>query len=202
MDILTKLLGPVRLKVLRFFLQHEEGLYEDKAISKTLKVSVPSLRKELRSLETAGILKHKIAHVIPTSTRERRRKYKGWYLVKQPIVSPLKRFIFNSVPFRADEVIKRLKGVGKLKLIVLAGAFIQSDESPIDILVVGDGIRRTAAESVLRTMESEVGRELNYAIFETDDFLYRMEAFDKFVREIFENPHQVILDRINIRSTR
>jgi len=200
MDVIAKLLGPVRLKVLRFFLQHEEGAFEDKDIAKRLKISLPALRKELKFLLTLGLLKVKMSLVVPTSTRSKRRKCKGWYIVKQPVLGPLRRFLFNTVPFRHDEVLSRLKGVGKIKLLILAGVFIQNDESPIDILIAGDSLRRASIETILRSMEAEIGRELNYAVFDTDDFLYRMEAFDKFIREVLESPHQKVINRISLKG--
>lgn len=200
MDIIAKLLGPVRLKVLRFFLQHEEGVFEDKDIAKRLKVSLPALRKELRFLSSLGLLKVKISLFVPTSTRTKRRKFKGWHLVRQPVLGPLRRFLFNTVPFRHDEVVSRLRGVGKIKLLILAGVFIQNDESPIDILIAGDGLRRSSIETILRAMEAEIGRELNYAVFDTDDFLYRMQAFDKFIREVLESPHQKVINRLDLKE--
>ncbi len=200
MEILAKLFGPVRLKILRFFLQHQEGVYEDRDIAKRLKVSLPQLRKELRAFDSIGLLKHRVTRVVVVSTNSRKRSFKGWYLQRLAIVGPLKKFLFNSVPFKNDEVIQRLKGVGKIKLLVVAGVFIQDDTSPIDILIVGDQLRRSAAETALRTMEADIGRELNYAIFETHDFLYRLEAYDKFVREVFEAPHQKIIDRIGLKA--
>ncbi len=200
MEILSKLFGPVRLKVLRFFLQHQDGLYEDKDIAKRLKVSVPALRKELKLLESIGLIKHKLAHAPVTSTRGGRRTFNGWFLQRISVVGPLKKFIFNSVPFKNDEVVKRLRGVGKIKLLIVSGVFIQADVTPADILIVGDNLRRGVADSVFRTMEAEIGRELNYALFETHDFLYRLEAYDKFVREIFEGPHIKIIDRLGLKE--
>jgi len=200
MDTIAKLLGPTRLKVLRFFLQHEEDAYEDRDIAKRLKVRLSTLRKELKFLAGIGLLKVRISYSVLSSTRVKKKKFKGWHLVRQPVLGPLKRFIFNTVPFKHDEVVQRLKGAGKIKLLILAGVFIQNDESPIDILIAGDGLRRASIETSLRTMEAEIGRELNYAVFDTDDFLYRMEAFDKFIREVLESPHQKVIDRLNIRA--
>lgn len=198
MDIIAKLLGPVRLKVLRFFLQHEDGAYEDKDIAKRLKVNLTALRKELKFLAGIGLLKIRISYLVPASTRVKKRKFKGWHLVRQPVLGPLRRFLFNTVPFKHDEVVTRLRGAGKIRLLILAGVFIQNDESPIDILIAGDALKRSTIESTLRAMEAEIGRELNYAIFDTDDFLYRMEAFDKFIREVLESPHQKVIDRLNL----
>ena len=50
---------------------------------------------------------------------------------------------------------------------------------------------------MIRVLESEVGKELTYAIFETPEFLYRANMYDKLVRDIIDLPHIKALD-INI----
>lgn len=199
MDVLVKLFGPIRLKILRFFLQHPEGVYEDKEIAKRLKIKLRAARKELKNLETVGLAKNRTAFITPVSTKSRKRKFKGWYFHYLPVANNLKKLIFSAVPFKNDEIVKRLRGAGRISVLIVSGVFIQSDDSPIDILIVGDRLKRGAAEAVLRSMEAEIGRELNYAIFESNDFLYRLEAYDKFIREVLEHPHHKIIDRLGIK---
>jgi hypothetical protein len=53
-------------------------------------------------------------------------------------------------------------------------------------------------ERAIRDIESEVGKELTYAAFKTDDFIYRLGMYDKFIRDILDYPHEKILDKIGI----
>ena len=48
----------------------------------------------------------------------------------------------NTAPFRKEEIISRFRGVGRVKLIVIAGVFTQDEDSRADILVVADDIKR------------------------------------------------------------
>ena len=41
-------------------------------------------------------------------------------------------------------------------------------------------------------MEAEIGSELVYAIFDTKEFTYRLNMYDKLVRDILDFPHEVI----------
>jgi len=63
---------------------------------------------------------------------------------------------------------------------------------------VGDNLKRGAIDSVVRGIEAELGKEIIYSVFETDDFKYRLSMFDKLIRDILDFPHQKIVDRLNI----
>ena len=42
--------------------------------------------------------------------------------------------------FDSEDVLKRLKRAGRIKLLILSGVFIQETESRVDLLIVGDGL--------------------------------------------------------------
>ena len=43
-------------------------------------------------------------------------------------------------------------------------------------------------------LEAEIGKELAYAVFDTPDFLYRANMYDKLVRDVIDFPHEKVLD--------
>jgi len=88
-----------------------------------------------------------------------------------------------------------LKNAGQIKLIAIAGLFIQDPDSRLDLLVVGDKINSRSLENTLRNMEAEIGRELNYAFFETDDFEYRLSMYDKLIRDVLDYPHEMVVNK-------
>jgi hypothetical protein len=59
-------------------------------------------------------------------------------------------------------------------------------------------LNKAAVDRVIHTLESELGSELRYAVFETSDFSYRLNIYDKLIRDVFDFPHEKILDRIGI----
>jgi hypothetical protein len=65
-------------------------------------------------------------------------------------------------------------------------------------LVVGDNIKRGKLENVMKTLESEIGKELKYAYFGTEDFKYRLSMCDKLIRDILDYPHKKILNKLGI----
>ena len=81
--------------------------------------------------------------------------------------------------------------------IVIAGVFIQEPESRVDMLIVGDGVKKTALENTIKLLESELGKELKYAYFTTQDFQYRLSMFDKLIRDVLDYPHKKVLNRLS-----
>jgi hypothetical protein len=62
----------------------------------------------------------------------------------------------------------------------------------VDLLIVGDRMKRGKIEKGIRRLEAEIGAELVYAIFETKEFNYRLNMYDKLVRDILDYPHEVL----------
>ena len=107
--------------------------------------------------------------------------------------------VTGSAPIGRDVLLKKFKTLGsKLKLVVLSGIFLYSPSSRLDVVVVGDSISRTKLENILSNIESSIGKELKYALFSTEEFQYRMSMFDHFLREIFDKPHEKLLDKLNV----
>ena len=86
----------------------------------------------------------------------------------------------------------------KIKLFIVAGVFTQNWDSRVDLLLVGDDLNLAKIESVIKTIESEIGKEISYSAFETQDFEYRFGIHDRLVRDILDYPHVTLLDRLGI----
>jgi len=39
---------------------------------------------------------------------------------------------------------------------------------------------------------------VRYAAFPSDEFQYRLDVYDKLIRDVFDYPHRIIVDRIDI----
>jgi len=199
MEILGKLFGsPHRVRILRLFLLNPEKVLDRADIARRSKVPERDVKKELTMLAEINFIRQK-AKVADEDGEKVREGKKGWQLNPAfPIIKPLKLLLLHTVPFSRDEIARRLRGVGKMKLIVTAGIFIQDENSRTDLLLVGDEIKKAALDSAIRTMEAEIGRELNYGVFETEDFHYRFGVYDKFIRDVLDYPHEKILDKLGL----
>jgi len=55
-------------------------------------------------------------------------------------------------------------------------------------------------ERAIRTLEAELGQELTYATFSTQDFNYRLGVYDRLLRDVIEYPHIALVDKIGISN--
>jgi hypothetical protein len=192
MDILGVLFGsPNRVKVMRLFFLNPEEVFSNTEISQRSKVKAPSLRREISVLSRIGFIKKK--------SISGKKKAKGWQLDSSfPYLSALKNLILKAAPISKEALLKKIKGAGRLKLIVVAGIFTGDDNSRADLLLVGDALRKNKIEKIIKDIEASVGKELEYAFFDTLEFKYRLGMYDKFIRDILDYSHEKILDKLGI----
>ncbi len=188
METLSKLFGSeTKVKVMRLFLFNPEKVFLMPEIAERAKVEVSKVRREVNALEKIGLLKYRLS----------RNGQKSFFLDTQFVyLLPLQNFLINLEPLQPKEIVSKISRIGSIKLVITSGVFIQEPESRIDILVVGDNVKKGALEHTIKTIEAEVGKELRYAYFTTEDFRYRLSMFDKLIRDILDYPHKKILNKL------
>ena len=193
-DVLPKLFGsPARVKLMRFFLLNSEVAYPFSLLVSRTKITKSAARRELNLL--SGI------HFV--SSKKMRGPDKKWvrgFTLNQKFsyASPLKYLLVNIGRFTDHQIVERLRKGGRIKIIIVAGIFLNRGDSRLDILIVGDSLKRRFLETALRKMEVEIGRELDYAILDTGEFRYRREVYDKFIRDVLDYPHRKVLDKFGL----
>ncbi len=180
MEILGKILGsPARVKIMRLFLLNRNKSFKSVDIAKRSRVSSDSTRRELKMLESVGFLKKRGQDYIFDSSFKYTDEFES--------------LLVGADSFDKEVVLDIFKKAGKLKLLIVSGIFIKNKESRVDLLIVGDKISRVKIEEGVRRIEAELGMELSYAVFDTKDFIYRLNMYDKLIRDILDFPHEVVL---------
>jgi len=115
----------------------------------------------------------------------------------------LKSLIMKSSPAEKNKMIKKIYGLGRIKLAVISGVFLNSekenyDNSIADLFIVGDDIHKEKLRKFLRALEAEVGREVKLSIMDKEEFDYRYGMFDRFVRVLLEGPHEKIINKLGL----
>ena len=198
MNILEKLFGSMaKVRVMKMFLFHSGGVFTMSDIKKRTQITTPKIRKEVQNLQNIGFLKKK--NVLEEGKSGTKKKSVGWKLDQSfPYLAPLQGMLVNTTPFANKEIAKKFKNCGDIKLIIVSGIFIQNWESRIDLLVIGDKFKKTALQSVIKTLEADMGRELRYTVFTTDEFEYRMNIYDKLIRDVVDFPHEKVINKLGI----
>lgn len=205
MEILGKLFGSTaRVKILRLFLFNPEEVYEGADVTRRVRVSAQTARRELSLLSRIGFIKKRICYKDVEKKRGNgkvlaKKKISGWTInSKFPYLAALETFLFASTPLNNNEVSKRLHKTGNLRLVIVSGVFIQNWDSRLDILIVGSKINKPQLTNTIKEMEAELGKELHYALFSVPDFKYRLSVYDKLIRDVLDYPHETIVDRIGV----
>ncbi len=115
-------------------------------------------------------------------------------------LAPLQSFLFSTAPIDHATLLSYVRKAGTFDLVVAAGVFVGEFDRRIDILLVAKKVTPQKAEQAVRTLEAELGIELRYAFLPTDEFSYRIGMRDKLVRDVFDYTHEVLLDRLAVRS--
>ncbi len=207
MKTLSKLFsGESRVKVMRLFLFNPETSFSLEQIIAKSKLTPKEAKEEIDLLSKSEMIKSKkLIQIVEEKKKGKvkqvKKKVDFWQLDPNfEYLLPLQNLLINMRPLRKEEILKRLSSVGKLKMVIVSGVFIQNSESRVDILVVGDNLKRSTLDRIVKNMEAEIGKELNFASFETADFHYRLGMYDKLIRDILDYPHQKLLDKLGLKS--
>ena len=92
-------------------------------------------------------------------------------------------------------LIEKIIQSGNISYLVLTGFFVNSVDSPTDILIVGK-INKKIVNKIVSKLEKELNRNINYTIISKTEFFYRKDITDKFLYNILEGKKIVMIDKL------
>jgi hypothetical protein len=169
-----------RVKIMRLFLLNRNKVFTNKDIVKRSRVSAEVVRRELKLLLSVGFIK--------------KRGAANWsFNFAFKYGEEFQDLLVRSDSLNNETILNNFKKVGRVKLVIISGLFIKNEDSRVDLLIVGDKLSKAKIEEGMRKLEAELGAELVYAVFDTKEFMYRLNMYDKLVRDILDYPHEVLL---------
>ena len=200
MELLTRLLGGAeRVKIMRFFLHHEDKIASLHDVAGKTKSKGTIVRKELAALAALGFLERKRTRTISTGGKKtsKVKEIIGYKLNQNfPHNEALKALLFDFELLDKRELASRFRSVGRIKLFVVSGVFIGEEKSRTDILLVGEAINKAKAEKLFDALSAELGRDVLYSVMDVEEYEYRFKMYDKFVRDILDSPHEAVIDKL------
>jgi hypothetical protein len=188
MEILGKVLGnPARVKIMRLFLLNTKNNFSRKDIIKRSRVNPGIASREIKLLASVDFIKK---HGDVWSFN---------YAFKY--AKEFDKLLIGADTLDKKTIADNFKKVGRVKFLLVSGIFIKNKDTRVDLLIVGDKMKRGKIEEEIRKLEAEIGTELVYAVFDTKDFVYRLNMYDKLVRDILDFPHEVLLQAKELSPT-
>ena len=200
-DPLSILFGSqARVKLLRFFLFNPSKDFTFDEISRRARLVRRTARTEINALERAGVIKKKqIYQQLPG--RAKKTRVHAYALDKNfPELQALQTFLFETAPINGKTVLRHLRKVGKLDFVCIAGVFLRDFERRLDILMSMPKLSEGKVENAVRALEAELGIEIRFSAFSSEDLLYRIGMYDKLTRDVFDYPHQILVDKVGVRD--
>jgi hypothetical protein len=185
-----------RVKLLQLFYSNPNRSFYVREITRKIDEQINSVRRELANLLNVGI-------IVSDNTNNRL-----YYEVNQEyeFYDPL-RTIFGkdssggatnlattskrATPTPAEE---KLKGLGKLELVLYTGQFTRDESSGIDILVVGE-VNQNAIQKFVSDLEAQENKQIRYTVMSTTEFSYRRQIKDRFITTVLDSKKQIIVDK-------
>jgi len=203
--MLSKLFGSqARAKILKLFLINSDSKFYVRELSRRLDLQINSVRRELDNLEKFGLLASGAGE--KTGVEEKKNKKnsgqsgqeKKYYHVNRDFVlyDEIRALIVKAQLLYGKDFEEKARRAGKIKLLVLSGFFTGNQESPIDILAVGQ-LNKPKFLQAIRSLEKDLDREINYTLMRESEFRYRKEMVDIFIYGVLEGKKIVIVDEIS-----
>lgn len=180
--------SPVRTRLLKLFLFNPERSFYVKTIARILNMEPALIKKHLKCLSKMRFVANK-----KTSSKQTFKTNKDFIFYDS-----LKELIRKASPASKEKILNRLKNLSGVKLALLSGIFLNLDNSPADLLVVGDKIKSSKFDRFLKELEAETGKEINCALMTVEEFKYRRNMYDRFIRDLLDFKHEKLINKLRI----
>lgn len=201
--MLEKLFGSrARVKILNIFLLNPREKYYIRQLSRNLKLQLNSTRRELENLENFGILSSSVSMDSEIGGDAdgcgKGGQDKKYYRANPEFVlfEEIKALVVKAQILYGKDFVDKLQKIGKIKLLVLTG-FFANNNTLTDLLIVGK-VNKIKLLKLIRELEEEMGREINFTLMEPKEFKYRRDITDIFLYEILEGRKIVVIDEAGV----
>lgn len=176
----------VRSRLIKFFMLNDKQEYSSREVVRKNKISSARIARELHRFE-------KIKMILV-----RTKKGKKFYRTNTDFIfyPELRNLVVKSNTMPECRSLGQIRGLGKVKLALTSGVFLNYPKGRADLLIVGDEMSRAKVKHLLENLEAEVGKEINYSIMSSEEFKYRTDMLDKFVMDFLESPYEEIICKV------
>lgn len=188
-----------RVLLLRLFLNNPEKFFFVRELSRNLGLQLNSIRRELANLEKIGILGFCTKEDLEKEVEKSLKDNKKYYKLNQNFVfaDELRALLIKAQLILETSLAEKVEKLGQVSFFLLSGVFVGQEESPVDLLAVGE-VSRKKFNRLIAEFERELGQTINYTIMSLEDFRYRRDVTDKFIYDLLEGKNLIVVDKTKI----
>jgi hypothetical protein len=184
---LEKIFGSrTRVKVITLFTTGVKRPYYVREIARTVNERLNAVRRELEILTKIGLLQ---------TYQDKRRKY---YTVDEsfPLFEELSSIMQKSGPGMEDALFKNIEELGDVLYACVSGYFTGTKESSTDLFIIGT-VSELKLEAFVKRMERQLNHEITYTPMTINEYRYRRNFQDSFLRQIFLHPYKELINKLD-----
>lgn len=175
-----------RIKLMTVFLMNPTEEYFIRELTRKLDEQINSIRRELDNLKHIGLLK--------TRTKNRKKYY--YINTKFTIFDELRSIIVKAVSSN-EGLIKDLQQMGEIKVLALAGQFVEKATTSVDMLIVGNMDKERLTQYINNELRTK--RPIKFTVMTEEDYRYRLNCNDKFVSDLIKDEdNQIAINKMTL----
>ncbi len=180
-----------RVKLLYLFLNNPSRAFYVREITRRVDEQINSVRRELANMLSVGVIKSdSIDNKLYYEVDQNYQHYQPLKQIFSSKNSPTHTTTDVENTTQWEKLTRKISGA---KVVILSGGFVKGSRSKIDVLIVGSP-PKSQVKKFVQDLEEDEHRPLHYTVVPYDDFYYRMSIKDRFITEILDGNHRVILD--------
>ena len=183
-DLQDLMISRVRVKMLELFFTNGEEMYYVREITREIKEEINAVRRELERLLGAGLL------------RSEQRGNRLYYSLNKRYLyyQELQQMVVKSAGL--GRKVRRLRRkLGTLDFVMFSGKFVRGldpVQDEVEVLIVGEVVL-PELQALMKEEEKRLGREVNYAVFDAEEFEFRKARRDPFVMDILYRTRVMVI---------
>jgi hypothetical protein len=169
------MISKVRVEVMELFFTHPTELYYVREITRATKQEINAVRRELDRMLDSGILK----------SEQRGNRLYYFLNTQYPFASELQRMVAKSTGLGL-KLRKLRRKLGSIEFVMFSGGFVENlppRQDRVDVLIIGEVVLPELS-ALIKEEEELRGKEINFAVFSSEEFTFRKARRDPFVMDI------------------
>jgi len=189
-----------RVKLLHLFLNNPGQPFYVREITRKIEEQINSVRRELSNMLDVGIITSDSAdNKLYYQVNQRYEYYVPLRAIFGDAKNNIKNTLIVSENGSSKDYASVVRAISGFRIVIFAGILVRDSSSSVDILLVGDVVT-TKIKNLIKYIEKNEGRDINYTVLSYDEFYYRLSVRDKFITEILNSKHSLIVDKDNVLS--
>ena len=184
-----------RVKLLGLFMNNPDRSFYVREITRNIDEQINSVRRELANLVRIGIITDKsvdnrLYYQVDT-------KFKYYHALHEMFADDSE--VVSGAKVSIDDWATRFRAATGVQVVVFAGTMVYGSTSKIDLLIAGSNrMDQGKVKTLIKALERDAGTSLNYTILSLDDLYYRLSIRDRFVLDVLESNHTIVLDSAGV----